>query len=151
MEKLSAGFAGAVQPIVAETAVRTDTADLESGEVDLGEIPGYRALPARSGKFPIVLVVHEIFGLHEYIKEVCRRFAKTGYFAIAPNLYARQGDVSKIEDTAEIRSRVVSKVPDQQVMCDLDAAVVWAEHSGKGHASRLAMTGFSWGGRIAWL
>src|SRR5206468_7471006 len=121
---LAAGFAMAVQPVAAET-ITTDTKGLEAGEVKLpvadGTIPAYRAMPEKGGPFPVVLVVQEIFGVHEHIKDVCRRFAKLGYMAIAPELYARQGDVSKIKDIKEIISKVVSKVPDKQVMSDLDA------------------------------
>ena len=99
----------------------------------------------------MVLVVQEIFGVHPHIQDVCRRFAAQGYLAIAPELYARQGDVSCMTDHAEIREKVVSKVPDAQVMSDLDAAVAWAETEGAGDPARLAITGFCWGGRIAWL
>src|SRR5262249_40926387 len=115
-------FRSAVQPVSAET-VATDTKGLEAGEVKIpvkdGEIPGYRAMPASGGPFPVVLVVQEIFGVHEHIKDICRRLAKLGYYAIAPELYARQGDVSKMDDIPEIFSKVVSKVPDAQVMSDL--------------------------------
>ena len=151
---LAAGFALAVQPVSAQT-ITTDTNGLEAGEVKIpvtdGEIPGYRAMPAAGGPFPVILVVQEIFGVHEHIKDICRRLAKLGYLAVAPELYARQGDVSKIEDFREIVSKVVSKVPDAQVMSDLDATVAWAKASGKGDTSRLAITGFCWGGRIVWL
>src|SRR5439155_21326092 len=116
-----------------------------------GTIPAYRAMPDRGGPFPVVLVVQEIFGVHEHIKDVCRRFAKLGYLAIAPELYARQGDVSKIKEIPEIFSKVVSKVPDDQVMADLDAAVAWTAKSGKGDTAKLGITGFCWGGRIVWL
>src|SRR4029077_15365279 len=96
---LAAGFALAVQPISAET-ITTDAKGLEAGEVKIpvtdGEMPGYRAMPASGGPFPVVLVVQEIFGVHEHIKDICRRLAKLGYFAVAPELYARQGDVSKL-------------------------------------------------------
>jgi carboxymethylenebutenolidase len=136
---------------MAQTAIHTDPTGLEAGEVKIGEIPAYRAMPAKGGKFPVVLVVQEIFGVHEHIKDMCRRFAKLGYLAVAPELYARQGDVSKIQDFREIVSQVVSKVPDVQVMSDLDAAVAWAAATGKGDTSRLGLTGFCWGGRIAWL
>src|SRR5436853_3499380 len=125
---LAAGFALAVQPVSAQT-ITTDTSGLEAGEVKIptadGQMPAYRAMPKTGGPFPVVLVVQEIFGVHEHIKDVCRRFAKLGYLAIAPELYARQGDVSKISDFKEIFSKVVSKVPDSQVMSDLDAAVAW--------------------------
>jgi carboxymethylenebutenolidase len=151
---LAAGFALAVQPVSAQT-IATDAKGLEAGEVRIpvkdGEIPAYRAMPATGGPFPVVLVVQEIFGVHEHIKDVCRRFAKLGYLAIAPEMYARQGDVSKIEEIREIISKVVSKVPDAQVMSDLDAAVAWAKKSGKGNTAKLGVTGFCWGGRIVWL
>ena len=116
-----------------------------------GEIPAYRAMPAKGGHFPVVLVVQEIFGVHEHIKDLCRRFAKAGYLAVAPELYARQGDVSKISDWKQIFADVVSKVPDAQVMSDLDAAAAWAGKSSSGDVKRLAITGFCWGGRIVWL
>jgi carboxymethylenebutenolidase len=151
---LATGFALAAQPVAAGT-ITTSTEGLEAGEVRIpvadGEIPAYRAMPAKGKDFPVVLVVQEIFGVHEHIKDVCRRFAKEGYLAIAPEMYARQGDVSKISDWKQIIAEVVSKVPDAQVMSDLDAAVDWARKSGKGHGSKLAVTGFCWGGRITWL
>ncbi len=150
---LAAGFALAVQPVSAQT-ITTDTAGLEAGEVKVpvkdGEIPAYRAMPAEGGPFPTVLVVQEIFGVHEHIKDICRRFAKLGYFAIAPEMYARQGDVSGLKDFQEI-FKIVSKVPDAQVMSDLDAAVAYAKGTGKADTSKLAITGFCWGGRIVWL
>ena len=149
MTKLTAGFALAVQPIAAET-IGTGTDGLVAGEIKIGEIPGYRAMPAKGKKFPVVLVVQELFGVHEYIKDICRRFAKLGYLAIAPELYARQGDVSNLKSIQEILP-IVSKVPDAQVMSDLDAAVAWARESGKGDTSRLGITGFCWGGRSVWM
>ncbi len=151
---LATGFALAVQPISAQT-ITTDTHGLIAGEVKLpvagGEIPAYRAMPEKGKSFPVVLVVQEIFGVHEHIKDICRRFAKLGHVAIAPEMYARQGDVSKITNINEIISKVVSKVPDAQVMSDLDAAVAWAKRSSKGDVNKLAITGFCWGGRIVWL
>jgi carboxymethylenebutenolidase len=154
MTALAAGFALAVQPVSAQT-ITTDTAGLEAGEVKIpvgdGTIPAYRAMPAQGGPFPTVLVIQEIFGVHEHIKDICRRFAKLGYFAVAPELYARQGDVSKMTDFSEIIGKVVSKVPDKQVMGDLDAAVAWAKTTGKADTTKLGATGFCWGGRIVWL
>ena len=154
MTALAAGFALAVQPVSAQT-ITTDTNGLEAGEVKIpvaeGTIPAYRAMPAQGGPFPTVLVIQEIFGVHEHIKDICRRFAKLGYFAVAPELYARQGDVSKMTDFSEIIGKVVSKVPDKQVMSDLDAAVAWAKTTGKADTSKLGATGFCWGGRIVWL
>jgi len=151
---LAAGFALAVQPVCAQTMIVTDTQGLTAGEVKIptgnGDIPAYRAMPATGKNFPMVLVVQEIFGVHEHIKDVCRRFAKLGYLAIAPELYYRQGDVSQLKDNKEIFANVVSKVPDAQVMGDLDAAVTWAEKN-SGNTARLGITGFCWGGRITWL
>jgi carboxymethylenebutenolidase len=108
-------------------------------------------MPATGGPFPVVLVVQEIFGVHEHIKDVCRRFAKEGYLAIAPEMYARQGDPSKFADWKQLFAEIVSKVPDAQVMSDLDAAVAWAGKSSSGDVKRVAVTGFCWGGRITWL
>ena len=152
---LAAGFALAVQPVSAQT-VTTDTAGLEAGEVkvpaaDGQMIPAYRAMPDKKGPFPTVLVVQEIFGVHEHIKDVCRRLAKLGYLAVAPELYARQGDVSNLKSIPEIFTKVVSKVPDAQVLADLDATVAWAKGTGKADTAKLGITGFCWGGRIVWL
>lgn len=151
---LAAGFALAVQPVSAET-ITTDSESLLVGEVKIpvqgGALPAYRAMPAAGGQPAVVLVVHEIFGVHEHIKDICRRLAKLGYLAIAPELYARHGDVSKISDIQEIVSTVVSKVPDAEVMADLDATVAWAKSSGAGNSDKLGITGFCWGGRIVWL
>ncbi len=150
---LATGFAFAVQPIAAQTQIVTDATGLVAGEVKIpvkdGEIPAYRAMPEKGKSFPVVLVVQEIFGVHEHIKDICRRFAKLGYLAVATELYARQGDVSKLQmnDIME----VVRKVPDAQVLADLDATVAWAKKTGKGQTDKLGITGFCWGGRIVWL
>lgn len=151
-----AGFALAVQPIQGQTKITTDANGLIAGEVKIptgnGVIPAYRAMPDKKGKkFPVVLVVQEIFGVHEWIQDICRRFAKLGFMAIAPALYARQGDVSQMKDFREIIAKVVSKVPDSQVMSDLDATVEYARKSGFGNTKKLSVTGFCWGGRITWL
>jgi carboxymethylenebutenolidase len=150
---LAAGFALAVQPVAAQTVITTDAEGLEAGEVKIpvrdGAMPGYRAMPAKGKNFPVALVVQEIFGVHEHIKDVCRRFAKLGYMAIAPSLYARQGDVSQLQ--MEDIMKVVAKVPDEQVMSDLDSTVAYARSTGKTDAKRLGITGFCWGGRIVWL
>ncbi len=155
MTTLAVGFAAATLPVHAETVITTSAEGLTAGEVKIpvadGEIPAYRAMPAKGSAFPVVLVVQEIFGVHEHIKDVCRRFAKEGYCAIAPEMYARQGDVSRLTDYREIFAQVVSKVPDAQVMSDLDAAVAWAAKTGSGDPARVAVTGFCWGGRITWL
>jgi carboxymethylenebutenolidase len=155
MTKLAMGFAAAVLPIGAQT-ITTDANGLTAGEIQIPaadgiNIPGYRACPARGSNFPIVLVVQEIFGVHEHIKDLCRRLGKSGYCAVAPALYARQGDVSTIENIQQIISQVVSKVPDAQVMSDLDATAAWAVKNSRGNANRVAITGFCWGGRIVWL
>lgn len=150
---LPQGYAKMVQPI-ASTAIATDDKGLLAGEVKVqtmtGAVPAYRAAPDRNGKHPVVLVVQEIFGVHEHIKDVCRRLAKLGYFAIAVDHYYRQGDVSKMTDNQEIFAKVVNHVPDSQVMSDLDAAVVYAESTGNADTARLGITGFCWGGRITW-
>ena len=150
---LPQGFAKIVQPI-ASTTITTDTQGLVAGEVKIqtmtGPVPAYRAMPEKGGKLPVMLVVQEIFGVHEHIKDVCRRLAKLGYFAISVELYHRQGDVTKFTDNQEIFAKVVNFVPDSQVMSDLDAAVVYAESTGKADTSRLGVTGFCWGGSITW-
>jgi len=150
---LATGFALAVQPVSAQT-ITTASDGLTAGEVKIptadGAIPGYRAMPASGGPFPVVLVVQEIFGVHEHIKDICRRFAKVGYFAAAAELFARQGDVSKVSDIKDIMP-IVAEVPDSQVMSDLDATVAWAKSTGKADVAHLGITGFCWGGRIVWL
>jgi carboxymethylenebutenolidase len=97
-----------------------------------------------------VLVISEIFGVHEHIADVARRFAKQGYLALAPELFVRQGDAGKYPSIAELIEKVISKVPDAQVMSDLDAVVAWAKTNG-GNTEKLAITGFCWGGRITWM
>jgi carboxymethylenebutenolidase len=151
---LAVGFALAVRPVSAET-IATDAAGLTAGEVKIptgdGSIPAFRAMPSKGRAFPVVIVVQEIFGVHEHIKDVCRRLAKLGYLAVAPELYARQGDVSKLTDVNDIITKVVSTVPDGQVMADLDATVAWVKESGEANVEKLGVTGFCWGGRIVWL
>ena len=150
---LATGFAMAVRPVSAQT-ITTSSEGLIVGEVRIpvtgGVIPGYRAMPEKGGPFPVVLVVEEVFGVHEHIKDICRRFAKAGYLAVAPELYARQGDVSQLSNIKDIMP-IVSTVPDAQVMADLDSAVAWAKDTRDGDVSHLAITGFCWGGRIVWL
>jgi carboxymethylenebutenolidase len=151
---LGAGFALAVQPVMAQTAITTPTDGLLAGEISVptadGAMPAYRAQPAKGGDFPVILVVQEIFGVHEHIKDLCRRLARLGYQAIAPELYARQGDPRQYSAIPDILAKVVSKVPDSQVMRDLDACVAWARNN-DGDSARLGITGFCWGGRITWL
>jgi carboxymethylenebutenolidase len=146
---LSGGFALAVRPVSAGT-ITTDASGLVAGDVKIGDMPGYRAMPEGKGPFPVVLVVQEVFGVHEHIKDLCRRLAKAGYMAVAPELFARQGDVSKVSNIEDI-IKIVGKVPDDQVMGDLDATLAWAKKSGKADGAKVAITGFCWGGRIVWL
>lgn len=151
---LGAGFALSMQPVMAQTAIRTDDAGLLAGEVRVpvkdGEMVAYRALPKGAVRPPVVLVVSEIFGVHEHIQDVCRRLAKLGYCAIAPELFARQGDPRQLSSVQDILTKITGKTPDAQVMGDLDACVAWAAKVG-GDTDRLAITGFCWGGRITWL
>jgi carboxymethylenebutenolidase len=152
---LAGGFALAAGPLSADSVILTDTRGLVAGRVELPTadrpIPAYHAFPQTGGPFPVVLVVQEIFGVHEHIRDVCRRLAKVGYFAIAPELFVRQGDVSQLGDIQQILREVVSKVPDAQVMGDLDATVGWCESHGRADAAVVGITGFCWGGRITWL
>ena len=148
-------FGTAVQTLQAQTVIKTDSEGLVTGEVKIpvadGQIPAYRAMPDKKGKkFPVVLVVHEIFGVNEWVQDVCRRFAKQGYMAIAPALYARQGEIKDLKDPREILRTVYSKIPDKQSMPDLDACVAWGAKN-SGDAKKLSITGFCWGGRIVWL
>jgi carboxymethylenebutenolidase len=153
MAVTSGDFASAVQPVVAETLVITPDAGLLTRDVSVptsdGSIPAYLAAPLDQSGLPVVLVIQEIFGVHEHIRDVARRLAKLGYLAIAPDLYHRQGDVSGLDRIERVRE-VVARVPDAQVLADLDAALAFATSHG-GDASRVAVTGFCWGGRITWL
>lgn len=150
---LAAGFTLAAGPIAAQTAIVTDTQDLDAGEIKVptgdGDMPAYRARPTGAARSPVILVVHEIFGVHEYIKDVCRRLGKLGYLAIAPELYARYGDPSQLKNVQDALA-LAAKAPDAQVMADLDACVAWANNNG-GDTGRLAITGFCRGGRTVWL
>jgi len=154
MTSLASGFAAATLPVGAQT-ITTDTQGLAVSEVKVkvadGQIPAYVARPAKAGKHPVILVVQEIFGVHEHIKDMCRRYAKMGYYAIAPEMFARQGDVSKLTDIPTILGTVVSKVPDAQVCADLDAAVAFAQASGHANTAKLGLVGYCWGGRTAWV
>jgi carboxymethylenebutenolidase len=150
---LATGFAAAVLPVGAQT-LATGTAGLVAGEVKIpvgdGDMPAYRAMPAGRRRLATILVVHEVFGVHEHIKDVCRRFASLGYLAVAPELFARQGNAAGFTDLQQLRRELVDQVPDAQVMRDLDATLVWSRVNG-GDRRRIAVTGFCWGGRIAWL
>ncbi|SAL57420.1 carboxymethylenebutenolidase [Caballeronia choica] len=148
------GFAAAVLPVSAQT-IHTDSEGLEAGAIGVRAsdgtlVPAYHAQPKGKTKLPVIIVIHEAFGVHEHIADVCRRFAKLGYLAIAPNLYTRQGDPSSYQSIQQLIDQVVSKVQDAQALSDIDATVAWAGQHG-GDLNRLGITGFCWGGRIAWL
>jgi carboxymethylenebutenolidase len=149
----SSSFASAAKPVPAN-AIHTDSSGLSAGEIAVttptGTMPAYRAAPTMRGPHPIVLVVPEIFGLHEHIRDVVRRIAKLGYFAIAPDVFFRQGDPSQYTSIDDLRTHIISKVRDEQVLADLDATLEWARQHG-GDTTRLLATGFCWGGRITWL
>ena len=153
MTTLNSGFAAAALPVNAQT-ITTNSEGLTAGVVQIsvrdGQMPAYRASPAGGKAMPVVLVVQEIFGVHEHIRDVCRRLAKVGYLAVAPELYARQGDAGIYPDVDTLVKEVVSRVPDEQVMSDLDATAAWAAENG-GNADKMAVTGFCWGGRIVWM
>lgn len=151
---LGVGYAASTLPIMAQTAIKTSSEGLTAGEVTIDvngfKMAAYRAAPAGKTGLPVVLVLSEIFGVHEYIADTTRRFAKAGYLAIAPELFLRQGDAQSYGEVAKLIAEVISKVPDAQVMGDLDATVKWAAANG-GDVRRLAVTGFCWGGRQTWL
>lgn len=151
---LGVGFAAAALPIVAQTAIKTPTTGLTVGEVTIDvqgyKMPAYRAMPAGKTKLPVVLVLSEIFGVHEHIADITHRFAREGYLAIAPELFVRQGDAQSYGEMAKLIAEVISKVPDAQVLGDLDATLAWADANG-GDLQRVGVTGFCWGGRQTWL
>ena len=150
---VGSGFAASVLPVTAQT-IRTDSNGLVVGEVTIAsgdfKLPAYRAMPAGKTGLPVLLVISEIFGVHEHIADVARRFARLGYLAIAPELFVRQGDAQSYGEIAKLLDEVVNRTPDAQVMADLDACTAWARTNG-GDAARLGVTGFCWGGRITWL
>ena len=151
---LGVGYAAAAMPLMAQTAIKTSGEGLLQGEVTIEvqgfKMPAYRSMPAGARNCPVVLVISEVFGVHEYIADVTRRLAHAGYMAIAPELFVRQGDPSEYGELAKLFAEIINKVPDAQVMGDLDACVQWAASQG-GDVKRLGITGFCWGGRITWL
>ncbi len=151
---LGTGFAVAAMPVVAQNVIKTDTAGLTAGTIMLDvagqAVPVYRAQPEGKTNLPVVLVISEIFGVHEHIADVARRFAKLGYLALAPDLFVRQGDPQKAASIAELQRDIISRTPDAQVMTDLDALVAWAK-ANNGNPDKIAITGFCWGGRVTWL
>jgi carboxymethylenebutenolidase len=151
---LGTGFAAAALPVVAQNVIKTDTDGLTAGTVTItvnGQaVPVYRAQPAGKTGLPVVLVISEIFGVHEHIADVARRFAKQGYLALAPDLFVRQGDAVHQPTQADLMKNIIAKTPDNEVLGDLDATVAWAKANG-GNTDKLGITGFCWGGRITWL
>ena len=151
---LGVGYAATAMPIMAQTVIKTSPEGLKTGEttfeVNGFKVPAFYAAPAGKNNLPVILVIQEVFGVHEYIADIARRFAKAGYLAIAPELFARQGDPTQYGEVAKLMAEIVSKVPDQQVMADLDGAVKWAGANG-GNLKKVGITGFCWGGRITWL
>ena len=151
---LGSGFAAAAMPVVAQNVIKTDTTGLTAGTITLtvdGQtVPVYRAQPEGKTNLPVVLVISEIFGVHEHIADVARRFAKLGYLALAPDLFVRQGDPQKSASIADLQRDIIAKTPDTQVMADLDALVAWAKANG-GNPDKIAITGFCWGGRVTWM
>jgi carboxymethylenebutenolidase len=151
---LGLGYSAAAMPLMAQTAIKTPREGLVEGEVTIDvngfKMPAYRSAPAGKTQLPVIIVVSEIFGVHEYIADVTRRFAHLGYLAIAPELFVRQGDPSTYGEIAKLQAEIISKVPDAQVMGDLDATLKWAGLHG-GNTDRAAITGFCWGGRVTWL
>lgn len=151
---LGVGYAAAVMPVMAQTAIKTSAEGLVAGEITLNvsgaQVPVYRAAPAGKSNLPVVLVLSEIFGVHEHIADVARRFAKAGYLALAPELFVRQGNAQAYTEISKLMAEVIAKVPDAQVMADLDACLDWAAANG-GDMNRVAVTGFCWGGRETWL
>jgi len=151
---LGIGFVAASEPVLAQ-AIKTDFTGIKAGEQDIPvgsfNMPAYISRPDKpSGPLPIIIVVSEIFGVHEYIADTTRRFAKLGYLAIAPEFFTRAGDPNTFGTIAEIQSNIVAKTPDAQVLADLKAAIAWAGKNG-GDLKKVGVTGFCWGGRITWL
>jgi carboxymethylenebutenolidase len=151
---LSVGFCAAVPPVRAQV-IATPADGLVAGEVKIpvgdADIPAYRAMPDHGGPFPTLLVVHEAFGVHEHIKDVCRRFARLGYYAICPELFARQGDAPAEPDMGRLMTEIVFKKPDAEAASDLDATLAFAKSTGSADVGRAAVVGFCWGGRQVWL
>ena len=152
---VTAGFALAVQPVQAQTVITTDINGLTAGPIEIpardGTMPGYHARPEGKGPYPTILVIHEIWGVHEHIQDICRRLAKVGYFAVAPELFWRHGDPRKLADNTLIMQQIVNKVRDDEVGWDLDATVAWARKDNAASTARLGVTGFCWGGRQVWM
>ena len=151
---LSVGYAATAMPIMAQTAIKASAEGLKTGhtsfDVNGFKMPAFYAAPANKTNLPAIPVIQEIFGVHEYIADTARRFAKAGFLAIAPELFARHGDPTQYAEVAKLMAEVVANVPDEQVMADLDGAVKWAGANG-GILRKVGISGFCWGGRITWL
>jgi carboxymethylenebutenolidase len=146
---IAAGFAVTAEPLLAQ-AIKTSMDGLDGGDVKIGEIPAYYAVPKGKGKRPVILVVPEIWGNHEHIKDVVRRVAKAGYFAVANEPYFRIGDLTKLENIKEVIAGA-NKLSDQQAFEDLDAVVAWASKNARANTDKLGITGFCRGGRMVWM
>ena len=146
---IAAGFAVSAQPILAQ-AIKTPMDGLEGGDTKIGEIPAYYAVPKAGGKRPVVLVVAEVWGLHEHIKDVVRRVAKEGYFAVANDPYFRQGELWKLEDMKQVMAGA-NQLSDEQAFKDIDATLAWAGKHARGNIAKLGVTGFCRGGRMVWM
>ena len=146
---LAAGFAVSAEPVLAQ-AIKTPMDGLDGGDTKIGEIPAYYAAPKSGGKRPVVLVIAEIWGLHEHVKDVVRRVAKEGYFAVANEPYFRQGELWKLEDIKQVMAGA-NQLSDEQAFKDLDATVAWAGKHARGNTDRLGITGFCRGGRMVWM
>lgn len=151
---LPIGFALAVSQVTF-SVIETDLEGIEASEIKIKsgniEIPAYQAMPKEKKNLTPLIICHEIFGVHEHIRDVCRRFAKLGYYAISPYLYARHGEVANIKDIPTIISEVVSKVTVAEVNADLDATVKYLHGTKKANMPRLIVTGFCWGGKATWM
>jgi len=151
---VATGFAVSAGPLMAQTMIKTSMDGLEGGDVKIptigGDMPGYYAAPKKAGKFPVILVAGEIWGAHEHIKDVCRRLAKAGYFAVANEPYWKIGELWKLENIKEVIAGA-NKLPDEQAFNDLDSTVRWAEKQPKANVKKIGITGFCRGGRTVWM
>jgi carboxymethylenebutenolidase len=146
---IAAGFAVTADPVLAQ-AIKTPMDGLEGGETKIGDLPAYYAVPQKGGKRPVVIVIPEIFGMHEYQKDMCRRLAKAGYFAVSLDPFFRSGDLSKMTDIKQTIA-AANSLTDQQAFADLDSVVAWAEKHKRANASKLGLTGMCRGGRMVWM
>lgn len=148
------GFALAAGPVNAQSVIHTSAEGLDAGDmwVPVGgdKMPAYMASPAKAGKYPVVIVVPEIFGMHEYQKDICRRLAKLGYVGVTFDPYFRLGDLGKMTNTGEVVG-LANKLADTQMLSDLDGLVAFIEKQPKVNAARIGITGMCRGGRSVWM